>query len=374
MVRLLFQKNLPVLLPYITDYKPEGRGPLGKVDSYMNTVCPICGKPARRDPDTLDTFMCSTWYQLRYPCNHDDKEIFNREKVNKILPVDTYVGGVEHATSHLLYSRFITKFLRDIGCLDFDEPFKRLIHQGMVLGPDGKKMSKRNSSKTADDYINEFGSDALRLHMMFSMNYIDGGLWKDEGLKHMKAFMERVERIVLKWKDAKGNKTELGKDEKDLLFVFNNTVKEMTTSFEVLSFNSAIARYMELINAMFKYDTVENKNPELCKDIMKKAVILLAPAAPHFCEELWEMIGEKYSVHNQKWPSYDEKYLVKSVVEIAVQVNSKIITKLDVDTSLSNQDVLNLVKSDAKIAEILQGKTIVKEIVVPGRLVNLIVK
>ena len=368
------EKDLPVLLPYITDYKPEGRGPLGKVDSYMNTVCPICGKPARRDPDTLDTFMCSTWYQLRYPCNHDDKEIFNREKVNKILPVDTYVGGVEHATSHLLYSRFITKFLRDIGCLDFDEPFKRLIHQGMVLGPDGKKMSKRNSSKTADDYINEFGSDALRLHMMFSMNYIDGGLWKDEGLKHMKAFMERVERIVLKWKDVKGNKTELGKDEKDLLFVFNNTVKEMTTSFEVLSFNSAIARYMELINAMFKYDTVENKNPELCKDIMKKAVILLAPAAPHFCEELWEMIGEKYSVHNQKWPSYDEKYLVKSVVEIAVQVNSKIITKLDVDTSLSNQDVLNLVKSDAKISEILQGKTIVKEIVVPGRLVNLIVK
>lgn len=368
------EKDLPVLLPYITDYKPEGRGPLGKVESYMNTVCPICGKPARRDPDTLDTFMCSTWYQLRYPCNHDDKEIFNREKVNKILPVDTYVGGVEHATSHLLYSRFITKFLRDIGCLDFDEPFKRLIHQGMVLGPDGKKMSKRNSSKTADDYINEFGSDALRLHMMFSMNYIDGGLWKDEGLKHMKAFMERVERIVLKWKDVKGNKTELGKDEKDLLFVFNNTVKEMTTSFEVLSFNSAIARYMELINAMFKYDTVENKNPELCKDIMKKAVILLAPAAPHFCEELWEMIGEKYSVHNQKWPSYDEKYLVKSVVEIAVQVNSKIITKLDVDTSLSNQDVLNLVKSDAKISEILQGKTIVKEIVVPGRLVNLIVK
>ena len=208
------EKDLPVLLPYITDYKPEGRGPLGKVESYMNTVCPICGKPARRDPDTLDTFMCSTWYQLRYPCNHDDKEIFNREKVNKILPVDTYVGGVEHATSHLLYSRFITKFLRDIGCLDFNEPFKRLIHQGMVLGPDGKKMSKRNSSKTADDYINEFGSDALRLHMMFSMNYIDGGLWKDEGLKHMKAFMERVERIVLKWKDVKGNKTELAKMKK----------------------------------------------------------------------------------------------------------------------------------------------------------------
>ena len=370
------EKDLPVILPHITDYKPEGEGPLGKCAEFMNTTCPKCGRKALREADTLDTFVCSSFYQLRYPESlHNDKAIFTPEIVNKMLPVDCYVGGVEHATGHLLYSRFITKFLRDLGLLNFDEPFQRLFHQGMVLGPDGKKMSKRNTSKTADDYVNTYGSDALRLHMMFSLKYVDGGIWNDEGLKHIKAFMERVERIVLKWnKDYSSCKGGYGEAEKELDFVMNRTIKEVAVGFESFSFNTAVARIMELVNAMYKYDVISQKNGELMSKVMKNLLIILSPAAPHFCEELWEEIGQKYSIFNQKYPIFDESKIVLDTVEIAVQLNSKIVARLNVDTSFDNNQLLDFVKKDEKVAGLLGGKTIVKEIVVPKRLVNLIVK
>ena len=369
------EKDLPVILPHITDYKPDGSGPLGKCEEYMNTTCPICGRQARREPDTLDTFVCSSFYQLRYPeSQHNNKEIFSREYVDKMLPVDCYVGGVEHATGHLLYSRFITKFLRDIGKLDFDEPFKRLFHQGMVLGPDGKKMSKRNTSRTADDYIKEFGSDALRLHMMFSLKYVDGGIWNDDGIKHIKAFMERVERIVLKWHNEKGTSKKYETEEKELDFVLNRTIKEVAENFETFSFNSAVARIMELVNAMYKYDVQKEKNGELMEKVVKNLLVILSPSAPHFAEELWEQIGEKYSIFNQRYPKFDESKIVLDTVEIAVQVNSKIVARMDIETDLSNEEVLKIVKENEKIKQLLDGKTIVKEIVVPKRIVNLIVK
>ncbi len=366
------EKDLPVILPHITDYKPEGNGPLGKVEEYMNTVCPICGKPARRDPDTLDTFMCSTWYQFRYFSNKCDYAIFDKEKTNKIMPVDKYVGGIEHATSHLLYSRFISKFLKDIGCMDVEEPFQSLVHQGMILGSDGKKMSKRNGGKTADEYVGEFGSDALRLHMMFAFKYIDGGPWQDDGLKHMRAFMERVERIVLKWRDDSSNGTNYGKAEEELDYVRNNSIKEYISSFEVFGFNSAVARIMELVNAMYKYDAEANKNALLMKETMKDLIKLMAPCAPHFAEELWEMIGENFSVTTQKLPEVDESKIKKSSVEIAVQVNSKIVARTDIDTSLTNDDIAKQVKTVPQVEKALEGKTIVKTIVVPGRIVNFI--
>ena len=369
------EKDLPVKLPRISDYKPDGEGPLGKCEEFMNTTCPVCGAKARREADTMDTFVDSSFYMLRYPCSHrSENEIFSREKIDKMLPVDCYVGGIEHATGHLLYSRFITKFLRDIGCLDFDEPFQRLIHQGMILGPDGKKMSKRNSSKTADDYVKEFGSDALRLHMMFSLKYIDGGIWSDENIKHMKAFMERVERICLKWAALSGKESAYTKAEKELDFALNKSIKDVAESFESFSFNVAVARYMELVNAMYKYDNQPNKNVALCKKVVKDLIVLMAPAAPHFAEELWQEIGEKYSVHNQKYPEFDPSKIVMDAVEIAVQVNSKIVCRLEVETNLSNEDVLKLVKNDPKISSQISGKQIVKEIVVPNRIVNLIVK
>ena len=277
------EQDLPVRLPHITDWKPEGEGPLGKVSEYMNVKCPKCGQDARRDADTLDTFVCSSFYQLRYPDCHNDKEIFSKEYINKMLPVDAYVGGVEHATSHLLYSRFITKFLNDMGYLDIDEPFQRLIHQGMILGSDGKKMSKRNGGKTADEYISEFGSDALRLHMMFSLKYIDGGPWNDDGIKHMKAFMERIERIVTKvmaQEDSNSDKYE--SEEKELDYVLNYTIKEMTAGFEDFSFNTAVARLMELVNAIYKYDSIDNRNTVFEKKVAKDILKLIAPAVISF--------------------------------------------------------------------------------------------
>lgn len=369
------ESDLPVKLPRIHDYKPAGEGPLGKVESYMNVKCPYCGAEARRDADTLDTFVCSSFYQFRYIDPHNDKAIFSSDKVNKIGPVDTYVGGVEHATSHLMYSRFITKFLHDLGLIDFDEPFKRLVHQGMVLGSDGKKMSKRNGGKTPDEYIKQFGSDALRLTMMFSMNYIEGGPWNGEGLKHMTSFMERVERIVKKWCALTDENPSLnGSDEQDLEYARAYCVKEMRAGFEEFSFNTAVARLMELVNAMYKYDKIENKNTLLAKSVAKDVVRLIAPAAPHFAEELWQEIGEKYSIHNERYPVCDESKLVRSSVEIAVQVNSKIVARMNVSASASNSEVLAEVKSNERVRGLLEGKNIVKEIVVPGRIVNIIVK
>ncbi len=370
------EEQLPVLLPRIHDYKPEGEGPLGKVEEYMSVKCPVCGQNARRDPDTLDAFVCSSFYQLRYPDVHNDKQIFSSEKINKICPVDTYVGGVEHATAHLLYSRFVTKFLYDLNLINFDEPFKRLVHQGMVLGSDGKKMSKRNGGKTADEYVNEFGSDALRLTMMFSMNYVDGGPWNDEGLKHMTAFMDRIDRIVSKWASLDGeNNSQLNrKEEQDLEYARAYCVKEMTESFEVFSFNTAIARLMELVNAMYKYDKFELKNNVLAKNVALDVIKLIAPAAPHFAEELWQNVGEKYSVHNQKYPVYEKSKLIRDSVEVVLQVNSKIVARMEIPSSSSNQEAIDFAKSNEKIKSLIDGKNIIKEIVVPGRLIKIIVK
>ena len=242
----------------------------------------------------------------------------------------------------------------------------------MVLGPDGKKMSKRNTSKTADDYVKTYGSDALRLHMMFSLKYVDGGIWNDEGLKHMKAFMERVERIVLKWKNGGGD-ANFGENEKELDYVLNRTIKEVAENFETFSFNSAIARIMELVNAMYKYDMV-GKNGEFKKKVMKDLIILLAPATPHFAEELWEALGEEYSVFNKRYPKYDEEKISLEKVEIAVQINSKIVARMEVETNLTEEELISKITGDEKISALLTGKQIVKKIVVPKRLVNLIVK
>lgn len=369
------EKNLPVLLPHISDYKPDGEGPLGKCDDFMNVKCPCCGADARREADTMDTFVDSSFYMLRYPeANRNDDEIFSRERINKFLPVDCYVGGVEHATGHLLYSRFITKFLRDEGYLDFDEPFQRLIHQGMILGSDGRKMSKRNGAKSADEYIGEFGSDALRLHMMFSLKYLDGGIWSDDGIKHMKAFLERVERVVLKWSKLEGEQKPYGENEKTLEFALHKAIKDVAENFEQFSFNVAVARYMELVNAMYKYDVLPEKNVELCKKVARQLIILMSPAAPHFAEEIWEQMGEKYSVHNQKYPTFDASKISTQSIEIAVQVNSKIVTRMEIKTELSNKEIVECVTANEKVAQALAGKTIVKEIVVPNRIVNLIAR
>jgi len=371
------EKDLPVELPYDVEFTPDGESPLLKCEAYMNTPCPKCGKPAKRDPDTLDTFVCSSWYYLRYPDNKNSKEAFNREWINQLLPVDKYVGGAEHAAMHLLYSRFFTKAFRDMGYLDFDEPFKSLVHQGTILGPDGSRMSKsKGNTVSPDEYIEEYGSDVFRLYLAFGFAYTEGGPWSDEGIKAISRFVNRVERLVEKFKEEKGmpGSDAIGANEKELSFVHHTAIKGVTEDAEKFQFNTSIARLMELINALYKYDSLSNKNRKLMEEVIRDLIILLSPFAPHFAEEMWEAMGYEYSVFNQSWPAYDPKALVKDTVEMAVQINGQVKYKIEVASDADKKAIEEAALNDEKAATFLKDKEIVKIIVIPGRLVNIVIK
>ena len=369
------EEDLPVRLPDNVEFTPDGESPLKKCKEFMETTCPVCGGKATRDPDTLDTFVCSSWYFLRYPDSKNTKLPFDPEYINKILPVDKYVGGAEHACMHLLYARFITKALRDMGYLNFDEPFKSLVHQGLILGPDGFKMSKsKGNVVNPDPYVQQYGSDVLRLYLMFGFSYTEGGPWNDDGFKAIVKFLDRVERLLAKINTLNGSGIkEITANEKELLYATNYAVKNVDKDMDVFSFNTAVARLMELINALYKYDTVENKNNTVFKECYKTFIQLLAPFAPHFTEEIWELLGNKNSIFNSKYPECDEKALVRDEVELAVQINSKIRTKITVSSSASNDEIREIVVNDPKLADELKEKEIKKFIVVPKRLVNIIV-
>ncbi|MBQ7643384.1 MAG: leucine--tRNA ligase, partial [Clostridia bacterium] len=290
--------DLPVLLPKDVEFKPDGKSPLAKCESFMNVKCPVCGGDARRDPDTLDTFVCSSWYYLRYPDNKNADMPFDPEIINKMLPVDKYVGGPEHACMHLLYARFITKALRDMGYLKFDEPFTSLTHQGIILGPDGYRMSKtRGNIVSPDKYIEEYGSDVFRMYLMFGFDYTAGGPWDDNGIKSIAKFTDRIERLVLKAASYNSEENRsCGSAEKELLYAEAYAVKNVDRDMNNFSFNTAVARLMEFVTDIYKYDGLENKSCALVKKTTKTLVLLLAPCAPHFSEELWEKLGGDKSV------------------------------------------------------------------------------
>lgn len=368
------EKNLPVELPYNVNFTPDGRSPLGKCEEFMNVTCPKCGASARRDPDTLDTFVCSSWYHLRYPDNKNSEKPFDSEYINKMLPVDKYVGGAEHACMHLLYSRFITKALRDLGYLNFSEPFTSLIHQGLILGADGNKMSKSKGNVVNPDiYIDEFGSDIFRLYLMFGFSYIEGGPWNDDGIKAIAKFIDRVERIVMIAKSAKTSETtEITSIEKELNYALHYAIKNITTDIESFSFNTAIARIMELVNALYKYDNFPDKKPSFLKSVVLDLIKLLAPFTPHICEEFNQLLGGENSIFLSKFPVVNEKMLIKDEIEMAIQVNSKIKVRIMMATNLTENEIEKLILSDAKIIEALEGKSPKKIIIIPNRLINII--
>ena len=363
------ESDLPVKLPYNVEFKPDGKSPLAKCEEFMNVKCPVCGADARRDPDTLDTFVCSSWYYLRYADNRNSEKPFDTEWIDKLLPVDKYIGGAEHACMHLLYARFFTKALRDMGYLHFDEPFLSLVHQGLILGPDGFKMSKsRGNVVSPDDSIAKFGADVFRVYLMFGFSYVEGGPWNESGLDGIGRFFDRVERLVKKCYEN-FEEREMGKEEKELNFVRHNTIKSVTGDMENFSFNTAIARIMEYVNAIYAYDNAVGSKSAFYKECIKDLVLLFAPFAPHFSEELWEMMGGEYSVFNQSYPKFDPDCLVRDEIELGVQICSKMRAKIMVSKNATKEEI------EAQALEAVKDQLTgapKKIIVVPGRLVNII--
>jgi leucyl-tRNA synthetase len=371
------EDQLPVDLPYDVEFAPDGKSPLAKCEEFVKTTCPVCGGPAHREADTLDTFVCSSWYYLRYADNKNEKEAFNPEKINKMLPVDKYVGGPEHACMHLLYARFINKALRDMGYLNFDEPFLSLTHQGLILGPDGFKMSKsRGNTISPDDYISKYGSDVFRMYLMFGFGYTEGGAWSDDGIKAIARFVDRIERTVDNFIDevnsSNESKTTMDKAEKELNYWRHFAIKGVSEDADKLQFNTAIARLMEFVNALHKYTNEKVKNIEFMKETIVDFIKLLAPFAPHFSEEKWEQLGMGYSVFNQNWPVFNPDALIKDEIEIAIQINGKIRSKINIPSGLDEESIKEAALSDENIKSHLEGKTIRKVIVIKGRLVNIV--
>lgn len=373
------EDQLPVELPYNVEFSPDGKSPLLKSEEFMNTTCPCCGGPAKREADTLDTFVCSSWYYLRYVDNKNSEKPFDKAKIDKMLPVDMYVGGPEHACMHLLYARFITKALRDMGFLDFDEPFLSLRHQGIILGPDGQKMSKsKGNTISPDDCIQEYGSDVFRMYLMFGFDYSEGGAWNDDGIKSISKFVDRIERTISSVKEiiesGDTGKTSMDAAEKELNYTRNFSIKSVSEDANKFQFNTSIARIMEFTNALSKYIQQKDKNISLLKDTVIDFVKIIAPFAPHFAEEQWESLGKSYSIFNEKWPDFEPNALIRDEAEIAIQINGKIKAKINVSTNLKEDQIKELSLSNEHIKSLLDGKDIKKVIVVKGRLVNIVAK
>lgn len=373
------EDKLPVELPYNVEFAPDGKSPLTKCDEFINTTCPVCGGPAKREADTLDTFVCSSWYFLRYVDNSNSSKAFDSNKVNKMLPVDMYVGGPEHACMHLLYARFVTKALRDMGYINFDEPFKALRHQGLILGPDGQKMSKsKGNTISPDEYIKEFGSDVFRMYLMFGFAYEEGGAWSDEGIKAVSKFIDRIERTLQscmdKMNSKKNIKNSMDKEEKELNYARHYAIKSVSDDAEKLQFNTSIARLMEFNTSLSKYCNEELINSNFLKETVMDFIKLLAPFAPHFAEEQWSLMGMAFSVFNQSWPVFHPKALIKDEIEIAIQINGKIKSKINISSSLNEEAIKEAALDDEKIKENLEGKDVKKVIVIKGRLVNIVAK
>ncbi|MBQ2747536.1 MAG: leucine--tRNA ligase [Firmicutes bacterium] len=373
------EENLPVLLPTDVEFTGKGESPLATSKTFGDTVCPVCGAPAKRELDTMDTFLDSSWYFLRYCDAKNDEKAWDFDKAKYWMNVDQYIGGVEHAILHLMYARFFQMALYDLGLVTNEEPFENLLTQGMVI-KDGKKMSKSIGNVVSpEEIIGKYGADTARLFILFAAPPDKELDWSDAGVEGSYRFLGRVYRLVYelaeKCKDAPAEFTLKTKADKDLAFAVNSTVKKVTEDAGGrFMFNTAISSIMELVNEMYRYKENDEINVGLLADAMKKLIIVLAPFAPHICEEMWQHIGYDYSIHNEAWPAFDESALVKDEVEIVVQLNGKIKEKLNVSTGLDKAAFEEVVLSNDSVKAHLEGKTIVKVISVPGKLINIVVK
>ncbi|HLV99563.1 MAG TPA: leucine--tRNA ligase [Ktedonobacterales bacterium] len=369
------EEDLPVLLPDEVQFKPTGESPLRYVSEFLNTTCPVCGGPATRETDTLDTFLCSSWYFLRYMDAKNDQAAWDKEKIAKWLPVDMYIGGAEHAVMHLLYARFFVKALRDMGLLNFNEPFKRLYHQGTVLGPDGQKMSKSRGNVIApDDVVGRFGADAVRCYLMFMGPFDQGGTSNIQGIEGVWRYLNRVWNLVQDSAEAFSSApipdTEIGREIKRTTHKF---IKRVTAYYEELHFNTALAGLMEFTNALMKARETEAVRTAEYRQALEALLLLLAPLAPHITEELWHGFGHAESIHRESWPTYDETLTQDAIVTVVVQISGKVRDKLEVEASASEDEVRARALASERVQKLLGGEAPKKVIYVPGKLINLVV-
>ena len=380
------EDQLPVMLPKDVDFSVVGKSPITTSPTFKDTVCPVCGGHATREMDTMDTFICSSWYYLRYADARNDKECFNKNKVNHWLPVDQYVGGIEHAILHLLYSRFFTKALRDCGLLDFDEPFKNLLTQGMVL-KDGSKMSKsKGNTVDPDEIFENYGADTARLFILSDSPPARDFDWSDAGVEGCYKFLNRVWRLI----SSNQNNISLNipeiksgdlkkKENDDLLRIVHMAVKGITNDISNdFQFNTVISKYRELTNAIYDWQAKKPALDDEDKLVLSFAIVslmkLMSPVAVHLTEEAWHELGGEGSIHNQPWCKWDENLAKSSSITLVVQINGKVKDKIEVDEGLSQDELKEMALNSEKVKAQTEGKTIVKTIVVPKKLVNIVVK
>ncbi|MBQ8848539.1 MAG: leucine--tRNA ligase [Candidatus Gastranaerophilales bacterium] len=375
------EKDLPVLLPTDVDFSVKGKSPIETSATFKETVCPKCGSKATRDTDTMDTFVCSSWYYLRYADAHNDKECFNRDLVNKWLPVDQYIGGIEHAILHLLYSRFFTKALRDCNLLDFDEPFANLLTQGMVL-KDGSKMSKsKGNTVDPDEIYANYGADTARLFILSDSPPARDFDWTDSGVEGCYKFISRVYRLFSKFQenikfDYNFDVRSLSKKDEDIVREAHIAIKKVTQDIEnEFQFNTVISRYREFTNAIYEYAKDEKAiNFDVLSFVLLTLLKLISPVCVFMSEEIYSELGAKTSIHNEKWCEYDENLAKASSITLIAQVNGKLKDKIEAQQDLTNDELEKLALASDKIKEAIADKTVVKVIVVPNKLVNIVVK
>ena len=364
------EESLPVLLPPDAEFKPTGESPLKYCDSFVNTTCPACGGPAKRETDTMDTFMCSNWYFLRYTSPGFDKGPYDMDKLNYWMPVDLYTGGAEHAVLHLLYSRFFVKALRDVGLLEFDEPFARLFNQGIIIHGGGKMSKSKGNVVAPDVYVSKLGADTVRTYLMFVGPWNLGGEWSDSGIVGLSRWLNRVwtlcdseyvPGVVDNVVDAR------------VRHVTHKTVKAVTADLEDFRFNTMLARLMEFTNVLGPVQEARSVSGETWREAIRILLLLMAPSAPHIVEELWTSLGYPYSIHNQKWPSFDEALAREDEVTVAVQVNGKLRDKLVVLADISEEEVTALALASERVRVFTDTKVVRKVIYVPGRIVSIVV-
>jgi len=379
--QLVPEDQLPVMLPEDVKFEQGSVSPLAQSESFVNCTCPKCGKPARRETDTMDTFICSSWYYLRYTDPHNDKMPFAKDKVNYWAPVDQYIGGIEHAILHLLYSRFFTKVLRDAGMVDFAEPFTNLLTQGMVLKDGGKMSKSKGNVVSPEEIIGQYGADTARLFILFAAP-VDRDLdWSDDGVAGAYRFLRRVWRIMEIFEDKiksasdEYDITALTAEEKELRRVLHTTIKKVTEDIrDRFMFNTAISSIMELVNAFYAFQDSKTINGGLVREVSLNLLKMLAPFAPHITEELWSILVAQGSIHQQQWPQYEEAATIQAEVEIVLQINGKVRDRIMIATGISREEMETAAKANARVQELTEGKTIVKMICVPDKLVNVVVK